>query len=113
MANNYCKWSKELGYSDGEEPPHWLIEIDRRLKKAKLHTIRARASWTISVVPDKLRSVQGTAFNPKIVSIGPIHQGNSMLRDGEKYKKEFLVQFLQGKFPVGYSKEEKEMFIRR
>ncbi|XP_059449438.1 uncharacterized protein LOC132180578 [Corylus avellana] len=45
-------------------------------------------------VPEQLCKVNGEAYTPKLVSIGPFHHGNDELKDMEKHKQRYLMDFL-------------------
>jgi hypothetical protein len=47
----------------------------------------------IYMVPKKLRNVSEQAYTPKLVSIGPFHQGQKELRDMEMYKLRYFKDF--------------------
>ncbi|XP_068651538.1 UPF0481 protein At3g47200-like [Aristolochia californica] len=58
---------------------------------------RSTASCTIFRVPPRIRIFDDAAYEPQIVSIGPYHRGKKQLQSMEKYKWQYLHNFLSRK----------------
>ena len=52
------------------------------------------AECCIYRVPKQLRKVNEEAYTPKLVSIGPFHHGKDDLKEMEKHKQRYLMDFL-------------------
>jgi hypothetical protein len=44
------------------------------------------SNWSIWTVPNSLRTVNDDAYNPHIISIGPLHRGQEKLQSMEIHK---------------------------
>ena len=62
----------------------------------------------IYMVPKKLRKVKEEAYTPKLISIGPIHRGNSELKDMAWRKQTYCDKFFRR---TKKAKEEFESII--
>ena len=51
----------------------------------------------IFTVPNQLRMVNETAYEPQIISIGPYHHGKLHLKAMEEHKIRYLQRFLKGR----------------
>ncbi|MFS7928683.1 hypothetical protein Hanom_Chr04g00323631 [Helianthus anomalus] len=49
----------------------------------------------IYVVPSRLREVSANSFTPRVVSIGPLHKGQTNLKSMENMKKSYFVKLLR------------------
>ncbi|KAH0988816.1 hypothetical protein GBA52_000299 [Prunus armeniaca] len=53
------------------------------------------SSCCIYKVPKRLRCVNGKAYTPQVISIGPLHHGKKALKAMEEHKKRYLQDFLR------------------
>lgn len=60
----------------------WLIDI----KTGFADLTSMSTGWRICKVPCKLRDMNVGAYNPQIISIGPLHHGTDNVLDMEEYK---------------------------
>ncbi|KAK4752889.1 hypothetical protein SAY87_021687 [Trapa incisa] len=94
-----------------DKPLDWVIDINRRLGEG--HIYDAGRSWTIYRVPNNLREVHRSVFVPKIISIGPFHNGDPRLQAMEEHKMRYLMRLLGGKFEESGEVGEKEEIVRK
>ncbi|CAN0914889.1 UPF0481 protein At3g47200 [Linum grandiflorum] len=70
---------------------NWLQSI-----KIELGNLSPPSSnWTICRVPTKLRNTSKDAYNPSIVSIGPIHHGETSLKSMEAHKWRYMHSLIE------------------
>ncbi|XP_038683242.1 UPF0481 protein At3g47200-like [Tripterygium wilfordii] len=69
----------------------WIISMIEDLSRLS----QLSSTWSICKVPKKLRSVKEDAYDPRIVSIGPIHYGEEHLLPMEDHKQYYLLSLLQ------------------
>ncbi|KAJ6859381.1 hypothetical protein NC652_041617 [Populus alba x Populus x berolinensis] len=69
----------------------WLINIKTRF--ADLTSLST--DWSICKVPCKLRDMNVGAYNPQIISIGPLHHGTDNVLDMEEYKWHYALSLLE------------------
>ncbi|XP_048129481.1 UPF0481 protein At3g47200-like [Rhodamnia argentea] len=70
-----------------------VIDIENRL--CSRGAVNAESRWTIDRVPDNLRKVHSSAFDPEMIGIGPFH-GESRLQVMQGHKLRFLNRLLEG-----------------
>ncbi|MED6134664.1 hypothetical protein PIB30_039049 [Stylosanthes scabra] len=76
---------------------HISIELEAMLKKAQpLFTTK---SCCIYKVPQKIRQLNEEAYTPTVVSIGPLHHGNSKLVTMEGHKQVYCQHFIERSEP--------------
>ena len=71
---------------------------EKEVEKTAESVIDIPPEWAecyIYRVPKQLRKVKEEAYTPKLVSIGPFHHGAAELKDMEKHKQRYLMQFLE------------------
>lgn len=73
-----------------DEENLWLIDI----KKDLADLTAPSSSWSICKVPSKLRSTNGDAYDPQIISIGPLHYGTDNVLVMEEHKMQYTKYFL-------------------
>jgi len=73
-----------------DEENLWLIGIKKNLADFTAPC----PSWSICKVPSKLRSTNGDAYSPQIISIGPLHYGTDNVLDMEEHKMKYTKYFL-------------------
>ncbi|KAG6751320.1 hypothetical protein POTOM_045848 [Populus tomentosa] len=61
----------------------------------KINDLSPVSNWSIWKVPDSLRTVNGDAYNPHIISIGPLHRGKKKLQSMEVHKLYYMRSLLQ------------------
>ncbi|XP_031383212.1 UPF0481 protein At3g47200-like isoform X2 [Punica granatum] len=88
--------NSDMKLQDEDKTPDWAIDINCHLEEG--HTFDAGKSWTIYRVPNNFHQVRESAFDPKIISVGPFHCKESSLQAMEEHKMRYLVRLLGGKF---------------
>ncbi|KAG6751322.1 hypothetical protein POTOM_045850 [Populus tomentosa] len=68
----------------------WLFSIQQ-----KIDNLSPVSNWSIWKVPDSLRTVNDDAYNPHIISIGPLHAGQKKLQSMEVHKLYYMRSLLQ------------------
>ena len=68
----------------------WLDEITK-----KIDNLSPVSNWSIWRVPNSLRTVNDDAYNPHIISIGPLHTGQEKLQSMEVHKLYYMRSLLQ------------------
>ncbi|XP_034887629.1 UPF0481 protein At3g47200-like [Populus alba] len=68
----------------------WLDEI-----MIKIDNLSPVSKWSICKVPNSLRTVNDDAYNPHIISIGPLHKGEQKLQSMEVHKLHYMRSLLQ------------------
>ncbi|KAM3685476.1 hypothetical protein ACB094_11G122700 [Castanea mollissima] len=76
-------------------PPNDCEEMIIDLPPQVLEPPPQCAECCIYRVPKRLRLVNGEAYTPKLISIGPFHHGKEELKDMEKQKLTYYIEFLQ------------------
>lgn len=75
---------------DGDDP--WLESLSKKLAASKNKP--PYTSWTIFRVPSSIRESNESAYNPKLISIGPFHHGKHHLQAMEEHKWRYLHDLL-------------------
>ncbi|KAJ6885000.1 hypothetical protein NC652_031869 [Populus alba x Populus x berolinensis] len=68
----------------------WLFSIQQ-----KIEDLSPVSNWSIWKVPNSLRTVNEDAYNPHIISIGPLHKGKHELLSMEVHKLYYMRSLLQ------------------
>ncbi|XP_034887630.1 UPF0481 protein At3g47200-like [Populus alba] len=68
----------------------WLFSIQQ-----KIEDLSPVSNWSIWKVPDSLPTVNDDAYNPHIISIGPLHKGKRKLQSMEVHKLYYMRSLLQ------------------
>ncbi|XP_030963872.1 uncharacterized protein LOC115985036 [Quercus lobata] len=76
-------------------PPNDCEEIIIDLPPQVLEPPPQWAKCCIYRVPKRLRQVKGESYTPKLISIGPFHHDKEELKDMEKLKLTYYMEFLQ------------------
>jgi hypothetical protein len=64
--------------------------------EGKLKTLRSFSDQcSIFRVPERLRELNGKAYTPRVISIGPLHYGKEELIEMEEHKRLYLREFLE------------------
>ncbi|KAI9398666.1 hypothetical protein POPTR_003G209100v4 [Populus trichocarpa] len=64
--------------------------------EGKLKTLRSFSDQcSIYRVPERLRELNGKAYTPRVISIGPLHYGKEELIEMEEHKRLYLREFLE------------------
>ncbi|KAF9670861.1 hypothetical protein SADUNF_Sadunf13G0113000 [Salix dunnii] len=71
-------------------PSHWLDGIT-----IKIDDLSPVSNWSIWKVPHSLRTVNDDAYNPHIISIGPLRRGERKLQSMEVHKLYYMRSLLQ------------------
>ena len=69
----------------------WLIDI----KTGFADLTSMSTGWSICKVPCKLRDMNVGAYNPQIISIGPLHHGTDNVLDMEEHKWHYALSLLE------------------
>ncbi|XP_030967526.1 UPF0481 protein At3g47200-like [Quercus lobata] len=83
-------------------------EISIDMPQDKEPAIQWHSECCIYKVPKRLREVNDKAYTPKLISIGPIHRGNSELKDMERRKQTYCDKFFRR---TNKAKEEFERIV--
>ncbi|KAJ6878231.1 hypothetical protein NC651_030848 [Populus alba x Populus x berolinensis] len=75
---------------DGPSRRTWLDGI-----METIDNLSPVSNWSIWKVPDSLRTVNDDAYNPHIISIGPLHKGKHKLQSMEVHKLYYMRSLLQ------------------
>ncbi|XP_011048457.1 PREDICTED: UPF0481 protein At3g47200-like [Populus euphratica] len=67
----------------------WLSRIQQ-----KIDNLSPVSNWSIWKVPNSLRTVNDDAYNPHIISIGPLHRGDEKLQSMEVHKLYYMRSLL-------------------
>ncbi|KAK2998168.1 hypothetical protein RJ639_023507 [Escallonia herrerae] len=84
-----------------DEPEEMVSEQVRQkfissiVQKLTLYSDPTSYGICIYKVPDKLRKMNEEAYRPRLVSVGPFHQGRPHLQPMERYKWRCVKKFLQ------------------
>ena len=72
------------------------INIEEMIQKAKdsPHARQSSTSCRIYKIPNELRQGKNDVYTPKVISIGPLHHGNSRLEAMEEHKVRYLEDYL-------------------
>lgn len=81
----------EANPTDQQEGGQWLINIKTHF--ADLTPLST--GWSICKVPLKLRDMNAGAYNPQIISIGPLHHGTDNVLDMEEHKWHYALSLLE------------------
>jgi len=77
--------------TDQQESGQWLINI----KKDFANLTSLSTGWSICKVPCKLRDMNDGAYNPQIISIGPLHHGTHNVQDMQEHKWHYALSLLE------------------
>ncbi|OAY38162.1 UPF0481 protein At3g47200 [Manihot esculenta] len=95
---------------------NWLTSMQESVKEPpkSLNMTAGRSSCSIFRVPQSLKKIHPEAFEPRIVSIGPYHQGEPHLKMIDEHKQRFLGAVLARtqKFNVGLDQFFKDLAIK-
>ncbi|KAJ9551955.1 hypothetical protein OSB04_016000 [Centaurea solstitialis] len=88
--------NSRIKMSSSIEEQSYIVEIEDP-KQFLLHAARNQStinSPTIHMIPSRIRDLKPKAFEPRYVSIGPLHRNNKNLTAFETHKKKFLRHLL-------------------
>jgi len=85
--------------STNQEQSHKVsLDVDKLAKSVKEDLQISYAfskTCCIYKVPERLRELNEKAYTPRVVSIGPIHHGEEMLKAMKDHKRMYLREFLE------------------